>query len=266
MPQPAPIGSGPLARRAFILAALFLFAVGGAWAWYNVNPRKFETAYTFSFRESPAGWTYQAFPVDPTAVEILSTTNLVNGIFRPEGKRGPEFGVFMGTWDAAVSKQMGVVAHTPDICWVGAGFVPVSLGQPGSTELEFNGTRVPFELRAFKAPDGSFHELTLWCTLVSGQVYEESVRFEPETPRAGNGAKDALTLRDESSRVHLRSQFLRILGNRIPGDGSKQFVRYSTRIEDRNWEPALKRLKDFAQVWLSLAVTHPSAGEPLHPK
>ena len=246
-------GPGQLLRRAIILAVLFLAAVGTAWAWYHVNPKKFPVAYQFDTSTNAPGWSYQALPADAGVIESLATTNLVNGAFTAPGKT--PFVVFMGTWDAANSKEMSVVAHTPDICWVGAGWVPLDLGQPPTTNFVFNGTEVPFEVRAFQDSVKSHVELTVWCTLVSGQVFEESSRF---VPPADSGTTDARLLQASSGRNHLRSQFIRVLSDRIPGNGSKQFVRFSTTV-DGNWQSALERLQKFAPLWLRLQVSHPAA-------
>ena len=244
-------GPGQLLRRALILAGLFLAAVGTAWAWYHVNPKKFPVSYHFTILTNAPGWTYVSSPVDSGAAESLATTNLVNGVFTAAGKS--PFTVFVGTWDAANSKEMSVVAHTPDICWVGQGYIPLSLGQPPSTNFVFNGTEVPFEVRAFQDASKSHVELTVWCTLVSGQVFEESSRW---VPPANAGQADSRMLQASSSRDHLRSQFIRVLTDRIPGNGSKQFVRFSTSAEG-NWQLALDRLQKFAPLWLQLQVTHP---------
>ncbi len=249
-----PPGPGQLLRRSIILVALFVTAVGTAWAWYNVSPKRFPVAYHFFNSTNAPGWAYQPDPpADATVIESLATTNLVAGVFTAPGKT--PFTVFMGTWDAANSKEMSVVAHTPDICWVGAGWVPVDLGQPPSTNFVFDGTLIPFEVRAFQDTSKTHVEMTVWCTLVSGQVFEESSRFVPPANSAGT---DTRLLQASSSRNHLRSQFIRVLADRIPGNGSKQFVRFSTSAEG-DWRPALERLRQFAPLWLKLQVTHPAA-------
>ena len=245
--------------RALILSGLFLLAVGGAWAWYNVNPKRFDTAYQFSVRTRIPGMAYRTNAVDATVVETLATTNLVDGVFEVNGV--PKYAVFMGTWDTANSKQMGVVAHTPDICWVGVGWVPVALGQPNSTELEINGVKLPFELRVFQAGESTHREMAMWCTLISGQVFEESTRFAASRPlstEAPAEGYDPGKNQGAASRAHSAGQFVRILQNRIAGDGSKQFVRFSTAV-DRDWKRSLEDLRGFAAQWLELQVSHPAS-------
>lgn len=257
--SPSPASLRSALPRALLLSGLFLLAVGGAWSWYNVNPKRFDTAYQFSVRNHIPGMTYRTNAVDATVVETLATTNLVDGVFEVNGV--PRYAVFMGTWDASNSKQMGVVAHTPDICWVGVGWIPVSLGQPNSTELDFHGVKLPFELRVFQAGDSSRREMAMWCTLISGQVFEESSRFaasRPVTNTVPAEGYDAGKNQGAASRAHSAGQFIRILQNRIAGDGSKQFVRFSTPV-DRDWKRSLEELRGFAAQWLELQVTHPAA-------
>lgn len=253
-----PAASQASLRRALILAGLFLLAVGSAWGWYNINPKRFDTMYQFTVRTQLSGMTYRTNAVDETVTESLATTNMVDGVFSVDG--APKFRVFMGTWDSADSKQMGVVAHTPDICWLALGMLPVAQGQPRSTVLDFQGVKIPFELRIFQSRDKSHLEMAMWCTLISGQVFEESPSFEaskPTNPGASLDNYDAGQHQGEASRAHSAGQFVGILKNRIAGDGSKQFVRFSTGV-DQDWKSSLAELQRFSTQWLELHVTHPS--------
>ncbi len=234
--------------RLLILTGCFLLAAGGAWAWYNVNPRQSPTSYAFKASSHPVGYYFKAEPVGEEAIQILATTNLVNGTFI--GPTAERLMAFMGTWDGTDSKQAAVVGHTPDVCWVGNGWTPVALGHPDKLELEFQGTKIPFELRTFRAPMGNHLELTVWCTLISGQVFSESDRFE----LSEGASQDLQEKQAQGSRHLLRSNFLRMIRERVPGTGAKQFVRFSTGVEG-DWHPALERLRVFGQRWLELQVT-----------
>ncbi|HTH48905.1 MAG TPA: hypothetical protein VMB21_15430 [Candidatus Limnocylindria bacterium] len=234
--------------RLLVLTGCFLLATGGAWAWYNVSPRQFATSYAFRAASHPVGYYFKAIPVGEEATQILATTNLINGDFI--GPSAERVTAFMGTWNANDSKQAAVVGHTPDVCWVGAGWTPVALGHPEKLELDFKGTKIPFELRTFRPPVGNTLELTVWCTLISGQVVSESDRFE-----LGEGAPQDRRERQEQGSRHLwRNNFFRMIRDRVPGTGAKQFVRFSTAIEG-DWHPAMERLRMFGQRWLELQIT-----------
>jgi hypothetical protein len=145
---------------------------------------------------------------------------------------------------------MNVVQHTPDICWVGAGWTPAPLDLPSTVELDFGGRKLPFECRAFHPPHSPQVELAVWCTLVSGQVFAEGERFAGELD-VHAGARERQNV---AGRRKARDQFLQVLRGRIPGDGTKQFVRYSTTLRGSP-ERALEELRRFGEVWLELKET-----------
>ena len=197
-------------------------------------------------------------PVSEAAQDVLATTNLFNGTFTGDG--GRRVSAFLGVWSAENSKEMSVVSHTPDICWVGAGWTPVMARHPDQIELEFDGVRLPFECRTFRAPGSLHEELTVWCTLVNGRVSGDTGRFvalpEPGARREERQAPQARRLAG--------NQFLESLKHRSAGNGEKQFVRFSIRL-DGDWERSLRQLQEFGQQWLALEVKRPptgAAGEP----
>lgn len=239
--------------QAAILTALFVVTVFGAWAWYHVAPKRFAVSYTFKAADRIQGYEFKPQPINEEAVQILSTTNLFNGEFRD--RAGDRFTVFMGTWDAARSKELAVVGHTPDVCWVGAGAVPVSVGQPDRVELDLGPAKVPFAVRVFQmSPTSKQLELTVWCTLISGQVFAEKDRFEPNEVSERAAASRQAAASRRLSKMHL----IRAIRERVPSDGSKQFVRFSTSL-DGDWKPALERVERFAQRWLQLEISRDGA-------
>ena len=236
-----------------LLGLLFAGATGGAWSWYHVAPKQVAISYRFAVTNAVPGWTFRPEPVAEQAVEILATTNLFNGTFYTE--RGERVTVFMGTWDADNPKQLSVVGHTPDVCWVGAGWKPVGAGHPDKLPLRFGTNTIPFEARTFLTPDGRSRELTVWCTLVSGQLFEETARFELTEETAGKSAEELKTL---GARHTLKSKFMKAVGERIPGNGTKQFVRFSTSAGS-DWSASYALLGRFGERWLQLEVSRPGA-------
>ena len=225
---------------------LFASAVGGAWSWFHVGVRAPETVLLLQARPIVPGYQFNPESVGTNAVEILSTTNLVNGTFT--GPAGQRVMVFKADWLARDSKQLDVVGHTPDICWVGAGWVSYDAGQPPLVEVELEGGRMTFECRAFRGPGGVQTELVMWSTLVNGQVMEEGARFrnftrEDEVPKE----RMATAARRRGANLLVRS-----IRDRIPATGDKQFVRFSVPLRGE-WQPALEQLKTFAVAWLSVA-------------
>lgn len=252
-PLPAPRS---LLFAVGLLTLLFFAATGGAWAWYHVAPKQFPVSYHFRPQSEVSGWKFRPEPVAEQAVEILATTNLFNGTFYNE--RGERVTVFVGTWDANNPKQLAVVGHTPDVCWVGAGWQPVAGGHPDKLPLHFGAHTIPFEARTFLTPDRRSRELTVWCTLVSGQIYEETSRFElPSAAPTGSVAERQAF----GARHTLKSKLLKAIGDRIPGDGTKQFVRFSTAAGS-DWSASYALLGRFGEHWLQLETTTLESSAP----
>ena len=228
-----------------LLTLLFFAATGGAWAWYHVAPRTFPVAYSFKARSEIAGFKFEPEPLSGNAIEVLATTNLFNGAFTGQG--GRRYLAFMGTWDGQDSKQLSVVGHTPDICWIGTGWTHVPMELPDKMNLQFGFDIIPFEVRVFKAPQGNHLELTVWATLVSGQLYEEVGRFNlPDSAPQAWKARSAF-----GARHVLKGQLFKAIRDRIPGTGSKQFVRFSTPLKG-NLNAAIEELRRFGEQWLEL--------------
>lgn len=224
---------------------LFCVGVVGAWGWFHLAPPPRGPGLKLSAAEQMPGWRFQSEPLSEAVQSTLATTNLFNGAFTSD--RGGVVTVFAAEWSAGSARMMSVVEHTPDICWVGAGFVPVDLGQPTQVELEIAGRTLPFECRAFNGPRGGTPELVLWCTVVDGQVMPEADRWQAETD-AGQTRNTRLAHAGRRSAI---GHFLHNLSERRAADGAKQFVRFSVAVTS-DWREGLDRLRGFGSQWLSI--------------
>ena len=244
------IKKGPNLTAVILVAVIFVAAVAGPWAWFNVRTPIPEKWLVFHPQHELSGLVFKNEPVEAEARETLATTNLLNGIYYNSDHR---FYAFAADWLAKDARQMSVVQHTPDICWVGAGFELVDLGQPTTIPVNFGGQTVPFECRIFKVPKSEHYEMVFWCTLVSGQILEEGNRFVSR-PEAGTAEER----HNANGRLRAAAQFVRTVTGRLRGDGSKQFVRFSAPVV-KDWKATAETLKQFAQKWLELEVQHPTA-------
>jgi hypothetical protein len=237
-------------KKALLLSisVLFLTASVGAWSWFHVNPHKFSTVYEFTARTNIQGFSYVPEALNEKVTDILATTNIVSGRF--SNKDGELYTVFLGDWSERSARQMTVVGHTPDICWVEVGWKILELGQPDKVILDFGGTKIPFECRVFKDRDGRQVELAVWCTIVSGQVFEEGERF---ISAEDDKRKNLYTV----GRQRSVTMFLNAVSRRIPSTGTKQFVRFSVPVH-RDWHLAVAQVKAFADKWLELKISNPS--------
>lgn len=245
-----------------VVFCLFALTIVAAWGWFHVNPRQYATRLKFDVRRAVPNYQFTNLVLSAGVLDELaiSTNDLVNGIYHKLPPSTPGLSeritVFYAGWAARSAREMSVVQHTPDICWVGAGAVPIALGQPSSVMMDLSGGPVPFECRVFLFQDGS-KEMSLWCTLVSGQVYGEGLRFSPEKSPidATSNPQDPIAARYAAGRRVGGNQFLNAVRQRIAGTGEKQFVRFSTPVHRDDWSEALDRLRTFASSWLSLQVT-----------
>lgn len=244
--------------RSILILVLFLMGPLGAWAWFHVGTRPPEVTYEFVVRTNVPGMRFSPVKIGPKEMEILATTNLVNGEFWDGGRKVT---VFAAEWSGASARELSVVQHTPDICWVRVGFIPVDLGQPSTRTFALGDVAVPFECRVFEI-DGR-RELAFWSTLLSGSFQEERMRFRPSAASHSGGAgmgEGALR-----ARMLAGSQFLAAVSGRQPADGTKQFVRFSTPI-DTDWESGMERIAARLPEWLSVRSARPNLEPPVPEK
>jgi hypothetical protein len=232
-------------RTVMALLAGFAAVVLGPWIWFATAADDPGSRMAFGVRTAIAGWEFLNEPVPPAAQETLATTNLFNGRFR--GPDARVVTVFAAEWHTGSSRSMSVVQHTPDICWVGAGWVLVDAGQPDQVALEVGGKAVDFQCRAFAGPGGGHRELVVWCTLVGGRILPESERWQQE----GSGGVGRRERFEAAYRRVAMGHFLSNVRLRRLGTGDKQFVRFSVPLRG-NWAESLADLQRFASLWLSL--------------
>ncbi|MCC6233673.1 MAG: exosortase-associated EpsI family protein [Verrucomicrobiales bacterium] len=229
-----------------LILGLFLGTIAAAWGWFQLAPAEPVERLQFEVRAALDGWRFEDRALHATSLDILATRDVVNGVFHAE--EAGSVTVFAAAWNADNPRQMSVVQHTPDVCWVGVGWEPVAEGQPGEVTLEIHGRPVRFQCRLFAAPGGHQRELVLWCTLVGGQVLEESERWHGET-RDGENARSRFAV---ASRRLAAGQFLDNLRHHRAATASKQFVRVSMPVGLGDWQKALEWLSRFAPLWLNI--------------
>lgn len=234
-----------LPRMILALTLAFAAMVMGAWAWFHVLPPKEADSLRFVVRTEMDGWEFESQPVGEAAMRVLATTNLVNGTFR--STEGQRVTVFAADWHADDGGAMSVVQHTPDICWVGAGWTAVDLGQPRRVEWQWGQRRLPFECRAFVAPGGGHRELAVWCTLLGGTPLEESDRWiTSESPQDNARARQS----SASRRLGASLLFRNVLDRRA-ATREKQFVRFSVPASP-DWAADFRILESFATRWIEV--------------
>jgi hypothetical protein len=225
---------------------LFAASVMGSWAWFNVGVnRAIGPQYTFTVQSTIPGFEFRSHRLDPRIVEILSTTNLVNGLFRNK-TNGQEVRVLFGSWPEEAVKGKTLINHTPDVCWINTGWKARQGEQPDQVGITFGNLVLPFESRSFESPDGHNVEFVIWCTLVNGYVMPEPTRFGPST---GGLRYIAVTL--NMGRLAISRLWHRVR-NRLPARGRKQFLRLSV-AEQGDWRRCLESLQLCVTNWIELS-------------
>lgn len=219
-------------------------------------------------RTNLSGYIFAGDPVSDGVKRILGTTDILSGSFsaadadRASSPSLSRTTVFVSTWAAADSTKLGVIEHTPDICWIGSGWKPVDLGQPDRITIELprdgatatqpkSMSTVPFECRVFLSSDGQAREIVVWCMIVGGHFFAEPTRFKPskqDSNSTGDGDKD---LAAANARLLSAQNFAKTVLDRVPALELKQFVRLSRPLID-DWSSGLHHLKTFAADWLTI--------------
>lgn len=227
------------------ILGLFAGMVAGAYAWFHLGSHAEMKRLRLEPQAQVAGYQFAEKQLSPSEQQILASTNAFNGVY--QGKTG-DYSVFLVTWEAG--KNLSVVQHTPDICWVQAGWKSINLGQPKNVKIELGDVSLVFECRSFMSPDGRAKELVVWCTLIGGLPSEEGWRFQAEGDVREPGAIAS------TDRALAANQFWQSLIRRMPGERSKQFVRFSTELRG-DWQTALGELQSFGAQWLRVHVETP---------
>lgn len=229
--------------RLISLTLLLALAVGGPWAWFHVGAPDRRDGVWLKTQDSLTNFTYLPDPLNREIMGLLATTNAVNGAFI-DRQTADRFTVFRADWLPTEGVGKTVVNHTPDVCWVGAGWRPIEAGQPEQIPMRLQGLELPFECRVFEAPTGGVREVTVWCTLVNGEILPEPTRFGLAKGQSGTFAR-AINLSELAV-----GRFVERIRRRQPANGHKQFVRFSVRLNG-DVERAVARLQRFGSAWIA---------------
>jgi hypothetical protein len=215
-----------------------------------------ETRIEFDFEENFLNWSFVEIPLSKEVKNKLGNGEIKNGLFSSTQSE-IQVRYFLGKWDPSNPKQMAVVSHTPDICWVGAGWKPVNLGQPNTTYILPGGTDsveeinkdiigIEFQTRVFEHVLSKEKELAMWCTLVDGRpIREPKVLNDSQIFLSKSVFKSVLgSFRNSQLSVH---RFYVALLERKAWSGPKSFLRISMPLNRNQWSSEHKTLIEFAQ-------------------
>jgi hypothetical protein len=208
-------------------------------------------------------------------IEIASRSAISDSTRSATASPADRVTVFVAFWAGADRKGLSVVQHTPDICWLGNGWIPLDLGVPKQVQIGLSvkdtpskisysdstaltdglstlkvsdrifGSNItlPFECRTFELRGVGAREMGLWCTLIGGKMLFEPTRYQGVSTQGHDGYTTPY------ERSLAANHFSQAVKARMQSHGNKQFIRYSVPLTG-DWQGALQNLKAFGDAWL----------------
>ena len=247
----------------FLLFTTFLGAVLFPYLWLkaDLGNRQHTTVHLIP-RTSIPGYRFVNEPVAPSLMEGLGTTNILSGDFLPLTNTLQRVTVFFATWSGDAPSPFKGFGHTPDVCWVGAGWIPVSSVGTQRIDLEIpfskNAEPLPsdpaflevlfaFDTQTFERPETGAREQAAWCTLMAGKPLSSSKPLKTLSSTALGAFYQ--------SRGSLFAQLMHAVANRSLRNG-KQFIRFSSPVEIDSARTR-KDLESFGSQWLRAVENNP---------
>ena len=231
--------------------------------WYfelNKSSDAKENQLSIEFQPQLNEWEFKEEMLSKSVMDRLGHGNIKNG-FYINRKSGEKFSFFLGEWDPDNTRQMSVVSHTPDVCWVGAGWKPVNLGQPNKTifklaldsesesEIPVTKEKLYFlETRVFEHALTHQKELAMWFTIIDGRIIDEPNLIDLENSENNliSAGKTFAAFRNSQNSAH---RFLTAMKERRTWSGKKLFYRVSVPVYEQNWELSYLNIKDWIPYW-----------------
>lgn len=227
---------------------LFGLAILGTVVWVQSQSRSPQEPLFIEARREIPGYGFTPVALGSQVTQTLATTRLFNGHFF-DGHSN-RVSVFSADWPRGQGDGGNVFGHTPEICWVGAGFRTVRQGEPSQVFVAVGGRSIPFQCRILKHPDLPTPEITLWAACIDGRW--DDIEFGAP-PHQGDGSAVVVGYLQEVGRT-LSTRWAsvrRLVLHPYPSGARKQFVRFSIPLTTE-WPGALAALERFAPLWLEV--------------
>lgn len=168
--------------RWFLIAALALLLIAiGLIIYGQTRPleRIFHGKLSDLLPPAPAGWTRTERPIADTPEMKQKVGELLSyddGLLYDYTKGNLRLSVYIAYWAPGKMSSRLVAGHTPDVCWVGAGWQCTA--QQAVNSMTVDGRRLPtVETRAFAA-NGTTEYVWFWH-LVDGQPQSYDTSKQP---------------------------------------------------------------------------------------
>ena len=232
--------------------------------WYvesNTKSDSKETQFSIDFKPQLDEWGFKEEILSQSILDRLGNGNIKNGFYIND-QSGERLSFFLGEWDPNNKRQMSVVTHTPDVCWVGAGWIPVHLGQPNKTLFKLvseskSKSPIPsstkeklyfLETRVFEHALTHQKELAMWFTVIDRRIINEPnlIDFKTTEDHLASRGKTFAALRNSQNSAH---RFLTALKERKSWSGKKMFYRVSIPVYEEDWELSYLKIKEWIPLW-----------------
>jgi hypothetical protein len=248
-------GAVRMRKRIWIVPSILTAIVAALWAfpsfWYV--QRGEGKLIWFGEKTDLPGWKFATVPVGESAEKLLVADHIVNGEFL--GPEQADVRAFSAKRYAEKANEIGLFVHTPDRCWVEAGW-QIEPTAPDAREIELYGAKIPVERRVFAA--GGNRELVYFFGLVGGRPLpyrlDHNLSVGMRSTLRDTTEKESAARTDKSMARASDAHFWERLWDSFKGrrefTGPKQFVRISTPIRSEDIGIADKCLEKFLEQWL----------------
>lgn len=248
---------------AYLPLIVYATCLLGGKIWYlehSNETEKVKVPFKIKFQSQFGNWNFVEEKLSESIMDRLGHGDIQNGFYTNQ-ESSERFYFFLGEWDPDNARQMSVVSHTPDICWVGAGWRPINLGQPDKTlfTLNINGEsdalkhreneqQYFLETRVFEHALTQQKELAMWITIIDGRIVNEPRLFDLASSESNTimDGKSLGALRNSQNSIH---RFLTAIQERKTWNGKKLFYRVSAPVYEEDWESAYINVKHWIHLW-----------------
>ena len=228
-----------------ILAALIVLLWAFPAFWFTARGKS--RVYWFAEKSELPGWSFRPIPIDQAAEKFLVADRTFNGEFK-DGQ-GVEVSVFSAKRYEEKAGEIGLFMHTPDRCWVEAGW-KINPEGAATKDISLEGGRFQVERRIFSF--GGRRELVYFFGLIGGQSLpyrlDHNLSIGLRSSLRGEGRKDVV----RASDAHFWARLWDAFQSRRELLGPKQFIRISTNLGAEEISAADQRLESFIGRWLVL--------------
>jgi hypothetical protein len=135
-------------RRQALLGVLSVILLGAVILTVYGEMRPLERTFHGSVKdllpkpEEVPGWTVEYLPIADTPEMQEKVNELLNyddAVYAVYTKGAERISIYIAYWTPGKMSQRLIAAHTPDVCWVGAGWRITDIGKVGSSQSALDG-------------------------------------------------------------------------------------------------------------------------------